>query len=208
MGKQQGHLSGLILLFGVLLLAAGCTGTKQDTPSIERLSFDVVDSLLADTITLESSALSIRAPAEFQAVSDSVFNAMEQYFRDEIGTEAQAHLERCLFSEDHQALMAMFAIDSTRVYPDPGEYIAVYTAAVETAYGKENVTYGEYMVNNAVVRNFMVTDSDLVRVHLLVLSTGHDAVEVQYIVPRHAYPVILKSLESSIGTLTLKTEEN
>ncbi len=186
----------------------GCSG--NDTPKTESLSFDVADSLLGPVYVVERAGIELRPPLGFEPIGDTLLVPMQQQFvkPSGYGPADSIRLAQFFFDSTTHAALVVATVGGLTAEQDTGAYVQGFRAELNRVYGAENVTSGDYMIGKILVKNFVAGDSTTVRQTLLCLVPGGDAAEMQFIIPRSEYAGLLKSLESSIGTVTTtQTEE-
>ena len=193
-----GHRALLLLL---LLLVVACGSANKEGATTRQLSFEVVDSLLGSVYEVESARKSFHPPAGFLPIPDSLFAILREKFTQEVSPEGKIRFVQFFFDQQHSAGLIVSTVRGLNLSTDTAAFVSRYRQAILAEYGEDHVTAGDYWVDSVYVKNFLVTDSAQVRFQLLCLSLEGDALELQYVVPRAVYAEIVKSLESSIGSL-------
>ena len=201
MKAQWDVLGCRVLLLLLLPLAVGCYSSDKEPATARQLSFEVIDSLLEPVYNVESAWKSFRPPVGFVPVPDSLFAVLSEKFTQEVSSEQKVDLVQFFFDRRHRAGLIVSTVRDLNLTTDTAAFIGRYRQAILAEYGEDHVTAGDYWVDSIYVKNFLVTDSAQVRFQLLCLTLEGNALELQYVVPRAVYPKVLKSLESSIGSL-------
>ncbi len=201
MNAQQHILGCRTLLLLLLPLAVACQSSEKEQLTARQLSFDVVDSLLGPVYEVKSARKSFHPPVGFEPVPDSLHAILREKFIQEVSLEGKVDFVQFFFDQRHSAGLIVSTVRDLNLTTDTTAFIGRYRQAILAEYGEDQVTAGDYWVDSIYVKNFLVTDSAQVRFQLLCLTLEGDALELQYVVPRAAYPSVLKSLESSIGSL-------
>ncbi|MFH1374561.1 MAG: hypothetical protein ABII79_12275 [bacterium] len=199
--KVQWDNLGRKALLLLLPLIVGCHSSGSDQSTAQQLSFDVVDSLLGPICEVATARKSFHPPVDFVPIPDSLFEILHTRFTQEVSPEGMIEFIRFFFDEQHSSGLIVSTVDGLNLTADTSIFIDKYRQAVLAEYGNDNVRVGDYWVDSIYVKNFIITDSVHVRFQLLCLSSEGDALELQYVVPRAVYATMIKSLESSIGTL-------
>jgi hypothetical protein len=189
----------LIVTFA--LISSGCSSSSSNKHQEQQLSFDVIDSLLGPEYEVPSAEKSFRPATGFLPIPDSLFEILRERFAKEIGTKRRIDFIQFFFDQQHSAGLIVSTVQSLNLQTDTTEFLQNYYHSLVDMYGSEHVKAGDYWVDSIFVKNYLVMDSLHVRFHLLCLSAEGNALALEYVVPNQSYPDVVKSLESSIGTL-------
>ena len=167
----------------------------------------VSDSLLSQPVVIERTGKSVRPPAGFIAVSDSLLEVLrgtglpgvpaEPSLSREAGD--QAELAAAFLDSSRQAGLAVFV--RRGLSRDDEAFATAYEAALRGEDAKAEIRSGDYIVNDIYVRNFLVSDAAVVRFHLLCFAEDGYPIELVYFSSRASYPKLVRAFESSIGTV-------
>ena len=146
-------------------------------------------------------------PIGFEPAADSVWSMLKVRLSQGGGEAPGLHLVRCFLDTINSAGLMISVIDRLALSSDTTAFIARYRQSLVGLFGIGNVREGDYLVRNIHVKNFLVTDSVLVRFQLLCLSDTGSAVELTYFAARGQYPQLIKHFESSIGSLRLRNSK-
>lgn len=175
---------------------------SDEKATAEHLAFEVVDSLLGPVKQLNPQGMNFRPPVGFIAIPDSLVPRMEATLTARIPNREGIELRLAYVNPQYSAGLMASLIPSLPDIADTNAFVPGYRERLLRTYGAANVTIGDYWVDSVYVQNYLVTDSAEVRIQLVCMMSGGTAVELQYIAPRGAYPILLKAFESSIGTLS------
>ncbi len=200
--KAQWHVLGRRAFVLLLLpLVVACYSSDDKGATARQLSFEVVDSLLEPVYEVESAGKSFRPPVGFVPLPDSFFAILQEKFTQIVSPEVKVDFVQFFFDKRHSAGLIVSTIHELNLTGDTVTFVENYRLSLVDTYGEDHITAGDYWVDSIYVKNFLVMDSVHVRFQLICLSTEDDALELQYVVPRAFYSDLVKSLESSIGTL-------
>jgi hypothetical protein len=196
------------LFFGIALIItlfhAGCSSSDSPKTRVESLAFEVNDSLLGDTIAIAESGLYVVAPATYHARIDTV----PEQFQSLQDHEFPSHdLIAVYYDPTAIAELQVAVIRDLNLATDTSLFMANYRKMLSDAYGDSAIKTGDFMVNDVLVKNFLMMDSGFVQFKLLCLTYGKPAAEIEYITYKQDYPKLLKSIESSMGTIQTITKE-
>ena len=201
MNAQLDVLGRRAILLLLLPLVVACDSPDKEEATARQLSFEVTDSLLGPVYEVQSAGKSFRPPVGFVPIPDSLLGILREKFTREVSPEGKIDFVQFFFDQQHSAGLIVSTVRGLNLTADTAAFVSRYRQAILAEYGEDHVTAGDYWVDSVYVKNFLVTDSAQVRFQLLCLSLEGDALELQYVVPRAVYPEVLKSLESSIGSL-------
>lgn len=195
---------GYALLIGLTFL---CCARKQQTRGNE-IYFEVVDSLLGPPVDLPGG-LRVRPPREFVAIPDSLLEQLKAMLADSLGGVEKIRLIRFFFDERDGAGLMVSQIKDFKLNGDTTEFMQGYRSSLRERYGADNIKSGDFWHNDIFIKNMVTNDSAGVQFRVIGLAPDSDGLELIYTVPRHVYMGMVKSVESSIGSLDnlLKKEE-
>lgn len=198
--KAKTVLHAIVRATGFLFLVA-LYSCESEQATAEHLAFEVVDSLLGPVQQMSAASLSFRPPLGFLPVPDSLLQPLQEELTNQVGNREGIELKHAYIDQDRGAGLLVSLIPGLRRSGDTATFVGKYRQSLARQYGAQNVKAGDFWVDNVYVKNFLVTDSVHVRIQLLCLSDEGDAAELQYVAPRVIYPDIVKTFESSIGSL-------
>ena len=190
----------LLLLF---IFFSACDSSDNNEPITEKLSFKVVDSLLGPVYEVETVGKSFRPPAGFKPIPDSLLKTFQDELVSVTKENQRVDLLQFFFDQAHQAGLIVSVIRDLQLTGDTAAFIGNYRSSLIEFYGESNVRTGDYWIDSIYVKNFLITDSVNVKFQLICLSSQGDALELQYFAPHIFYADLVRSFESSIGTIRL-----
>lgn len=199
-------LVNILPLILIGMIGVGCS-TREDSGEVGRMSFDVVDSLLGPACDIAGSDIQVNPPIGFEPAADNVWLMLRVRLSQIDGENQGLHLVRCFLDTINSAGLMISVIDRPALSSDTAAFIARYRQSLVDLFGIANVREGDYLVRDIHVKNFLVTDSVLIRFQLLCLSDTGSAVELTYFATRSQYPQLIKHFESSIGSLRLRNSK-
>ena len=200
---------GLVKILPLVLIGmigVGCS-TREDSGEVGPMSFEVVDSLLGPACAIAGSDIQVNPPIGFEPAADSIWSILKARLSQSGGEEQGLRLVRCFLDTINSAGLMISVIDRPALSSDTTAFVARYRQSLVDLFGIANVREGDYLVRDIHVKNFLVTDSVLVRFQLLCLSDTGSAVELTYFAARSHYPQLIKHFESSIGSLRLRNSK-
>lgn len=200
---RKGRWQAGAVIVMLWLTGLGCSSSNDERASGDRLTFDVVDSLLGPVYEMASADKSFRPPIGFEPVSDSILEVLKTTMVESMGVESRMELRQCFLDSTHMAGVLAAEIEGLMLSSDTTAFLARYRQSLGNMWGQEGFREGEYWVKDVFVKNFLVTDSHNVHFQLICLSDSANAVQLNYFCPRQNYPELVKLFESSIGSLRL-----
>ena len=192
-------LKQTIFLALLLTVLVGCS-SKDKTETDDQMQFSVVDSLLGEAIQLEESGLMMSVPAGFTQIPDSIRKIAQQTTKflsdDSTGTV------KVYVNQSHGSGLVISLLPELDLNSDTGKFLTDYYEALVEMHGDEGIKFGDYWINDVLVKNFLITDSQSVMFDLICLTQNRNAMHVQFLVPNKYYTDMIKTLESSIGSIS------
>lgn len=179
----------------------GLYACQGEQATAERLAFEVVDSLLSPVDTAKAAGICLRPPLGFISVPDSMLGLIQSRLSAAVGGREGVTLARAYIDPRRSSGIMLSTIRGLRLDGDTSAFVNKYRQSLIAAYGQDHVQVGDYRVNTVYVKNYLVMDTLAVRFQLIGFPPAGDAVELLYVAPRIIYPELVKSFESSIGTI-------
>ncbi len=194
--------SRLVLLSLVpALLLAGCE--RDSSRREEPLSFRVSPERLGDRFEDSGIGLSLRAPAGWDAMPDSLVRAAMDGLRASgaaIGTREPELL--ALFRRSPEGATLAVSRYQDTLEPAARDSLALlHLRAMRRQHPDGRVEDGRFVYRGFEIVQFRAVDSTTVAFKLLLSRTARPLVQLDYVVPRSVYSRELESVESSIGSL-------
>ena len=202
-GRCRNHFKiGIVVL--VTALFWGCDSSDTPKVTVEGLSFEVVDSLLGDTITVGEAGIYVVAPATYIIGPDT---SLERLQRIQSRKFPDHDLIAIYIDSTAIAALLISIIHDLNLAADTTQSMATYRKTLSENYGDSSIKTGEFLINDVLVKNSLIMDEAWVRFHLLCLTYGKPAADIEYITAKQDYAKLLKSIESSMGTIQTSTKE-
>lgn len=192
------------VLFGSvlgLLLLGGCVDNTRPS-GVEELEFQIQDSLLAPSVFLEWADLRISPPRSFVEADSASFGKYQRLL--EIQTA-----DSTAFSENPR---------ETRIFHDSASGAVLIVSSVRSAIHDVPVweRYNEhlkkvlgtqaatdtFLKDEMLFTQFLIRTPNRVQFKLLTLLDSSTAAQFDYIIPEDVYPSYIRSIESSIGSIS------
>ncbi len=195
-------VSFILVIVIVMLLSPGCDKPKENLYGVERLSFDVVDSLIGTAFMVEKANKAVCPPIDCIPIADSLLDLLKQRQKLAAADFGEIEMAQMFVDSTNNFGLIVSEVSGLLLMEDTSVFIDKYTEALYKHYGKDNVKTGNYVVNDILVNNYLVTGDQYIRFQLLCMSEKSPALELQYFASKENYPALIKKIESSIGTVS------
>ena len=183
-----------IILWGLI----GCENAK---PPDESLVFHVDKTRLEPKITDPRLKIEIAAPKDWKAVGDATLTKVINRL-DETLTQGLQLTPRWVFvNETTRAMCVVSELEGMKVTPET--LLRTLESAYRSRLPMEKVQRATFRKDAFRVHQLMVVVSDYVLIKLICDAPESLVFEVAYFVPSDVYQQELRSIESSIGSLSL-----
>ncbi len=185
----------------VFFSSLGCDSDSDKADTVEQLHFTVIDSLLGDAIIVPGTGKQFCPPNGFTMLTESRQFALQDQVASIPGFDGVYRLYSVSFNRDNGAGLAVAVIEGLDLSQQSSAFVTTYEDVLLKTYGAENLHTGEYWVQNVFVKNYVAMDSSSVHLQLLCMSKSGDGLELHYFAGKECYQTMLRSFESSIGSL-------
>ncbi len=181
----------------------GCS--RKGADNVKQMSYVVSDSLLGSAYDVPRADLIVRPPLGFEAIPDSLLAAMRGRFEQERQESPgdSIHLDQFYFDTAHKAALFVATVDGLTLQSDTGAFVAPFRLDLTQQFGADSVLSQDYRIGDVYIKDIVAQDAATVRRSLLCFAPDGDAAELQFIIPRVYYAEMKKSIESTIGSLSL-----
>lgn len=196
----MGHLRRVIILACIVISFAGCSdGDQQDTP--EKLTFEVVDSLLGPVCAIESSGISFRPPANCISAPDSIQTALRQSLSLGASEGQTVEFQDCYVDLEHMTGVIVCCVSGINTAADTTRFLLDYRETLTRQFGEAQLMAGDYSVGGVRIHSFLVTTPQMVQFKLLCFGAGSSVAELSFFSVASAYESFVRRIESSIGSI-------
>lgn len=187
----------LIIIF--TLLSSGC---KSKVPPVNqnpvKMFFSVDSTRINKTVVNQKFNIQYAPPKNWNEVSDQVFsrikNGLQSINYDSSGLTINPLNLYCTDS-----LKGILSLSSVEGMKSPEEYEKI----LSEKFGAENVKSTNYMKDDIQITQFLVETNKQVIFKIVFRSTRKNILQFDYITDRNSYMDMVKSIESSIGSIHL-----
>lgn len=189
------------LLLLLLMLAAGC-GKEAERKS-DAITFRVNPERLGERFESPGTGLSLRAPAGWNALPESLVSAAMDRLRaagTAIGV-AEPEMLALYRGAPEGSTLAVSRYDAELPPASRDSLAILHLSAMRLQHPAAQVDDGRFVYRGFEIVQLRSVDSVTVAFKLLLSRKAQPLVQLDYVVPRSAYSRELESVESSIGSL-------
>ena len=164
----------------------------------DAMQFYVDTSLLANSIYLENSNISLRPPADWVSISN---DEMEHLTKTIQGGENifQINLKNA-YKSPEGALLIITQVSSK--IKNFGYIPPDYVELLSEQFNIENVPFDIFDIHQVPIRQYLINAKEVVIIKLFI--SANTDYQLDYIIPKNIYEKELKKIESSIGSINKK----
>ena len=194
-----------LLLCGILVgNLVGCDSPTSQKRTDETLVFNVDQTRLEPAITDTTLKMEIAAPKGWKVIEDAMLVEVIDRLGDTLTQGLQMVPQWIFLNENSQAMCVVSRLEGGAVPPND-TLLKTLETAYRTQFPKATVQRATFLKDVFRVHQLMVGTSDFILIKLICNAPESAVFEVDYVVPRDVYKTELRSIESSIGSITLIT---
>ncbi|MHC1739275.1 MAG: hypothetical protein AB9882_14815 [Ignavibacteriaceae bacterium] len=188
----------LSLTLTIFFALQNCTDKKDDNPQLGELLFNIDTSLISSTIT-DTSFLVKFNPPKFWTSNKSTFRL---FLESELNG---LNPERIYFFSDNidSAYLKISRIPKPDTFPSDKNIFKDYDTLIKSALGNFILKSGNYLKDGFTVHQYLIDKSGYISFLLLFSNTKGEILSFEYTAGKGNYQKVLKSIESSIGSIKL-----
>jgi hypothetical protein len=190
----------ILMAFISLIVAGGCSGQKK-SKSGQNDPFSINDSLIGSEYKITGTGKSICPPINYAPAPDSVIKMLRASFEKGSGVIPGVTLVQCFLDTSHISGLLVTVIDSLNLGADTAKFMEWYRQSLVNLFGPQNVHESNALIGDISLKSFLAIDSLNFRYQFVCLTQTGNAVELNYFGPRIFYPTLMRSLESSVGSI-------
>ncbi len=165
------------------------------------MQFYVDTSLLANSIYLENSNISLKPPIDWILISEEESTQLSIAIKD--GDNIFEILLSNVFKSKNGALMIISQVQSK--VNDFGYIPPDYKELLTQQFNIKDIPSLKFPINEIPILQYIINTDEYVIIRLFVGS--HIKFQLDYIIPRNIYEKELKKIESSIGSINKQKEK-
>jgi len=189
--------------FLAILIFAGAGCSERSGQKAEPLSFRVDPNRLGERFEREGVGFTLRAPAGWQALPDSLVRTAMDRLRAEGSAVGTLEPEMLALYQSRPDGATLSVSRYTQALPAAARdsLALLHLQAMKRRHPGAQVDDGRFVYHGFEIVQFRAVDSTRVAFKLLLHHDARPLVQLDYVVPRSSYSRELESVESSIGSL-------
>jgi hypothetical protein len=166
----------------------------------DAMQFYVDTSLLANSIYLENSNISLRPPVDWVSISNDEMEHLSKTIQE--GENIfQINLKNA-YKSPEGALLIITQVSSK--IKNFGYIPPDYVELLSEQFNIENVLFDIFDIHKVPIRQYLINTKEVVIFKLFIWANTD--YQLDYIIPKNIYEKELKKIESSIGSINKKKE--
>ena len=193
-----------ILLYGIMISGfVGCESPNAQNQPHETLIFKVDEIRLEPIVTDTMLRIKIAAPKNWKKIDDSMLTQVVDKLDTQLISQQLKIVPRWIFlNEGSQAMCVVSRLESVDIIPDE-TLLKTLETAYQNQFPSATVQRAVFLKDAFRIHQLMVIATDFVLIKLICDAPETLVFEVDYRVPRDVYQTELRSIESSIGSISL-----
>ena len=193
-----------ILLYGIMISGfVGCESPNAQNQPYETLIFKVDEIRLEPIVTDTMLRIKIAAPKNWKKIDDSMLTQVVDKLDTQLISQQLKIVPRWIFlNEGSQAMCVVSRLESVDIIPDE-TLLKTLETAYQNQFPSATVQRAVFLKDAFRIHQLMVIATDFVLIKLICDAPETLVFEVDYRVPRDVYQTELRSIESSIGSISL-----
>ena len=182
----------------------GCESPNTQKQPYETLAFKVDETRLEPTVTDTTLRIKIAAPRNWKKIDDSMLAQVANKVDTELMPGLQMVPRWIFLNESSRAMCVVSKLNGLDIAPDE-TLLKTLTTAYRNQFPNATVQQAIFMKDAFRIHQLMVIAADFVLIKLICDAPETLVFEVDYRVPKDVYQTELRSIESSIGSISLIT---
>jgi len=200
------HLKLMILIVFVILISIAnfdCTSEKETSDEYEQLSFNINNELLSDVFIDSTLDLQFSPPLGWKRLDKSIISQLKNQLKLTISDLPHYQLtpKEIFFNDENNALCAISVylnVPDTASFKD---FRQAYKRFVLDNFSETLKKNDLSRINNLNFYQMVIMDQKVVNFKFFGKNNSKHPYQIDYIIPNDEYSDLMKSIESSIGTL-------
>jgi hypothetical protein len=190
--------SVIVILFPLLFLACG---SKDDAHEIPEMEFFVNSELLGTSVRDSLLNVTFNPPLQWEPLRDDLFaEATRQLLSEQSDSDTISVTPEYIFLDDKQGSSLIVSTVQFRTGL-ASDNIGGYHASLKEHFGNEGVLYTVYVKDGIYFHQYLLQNHEMINFKLMTHETDNTMLQWDYVVPRYAYTIEVRAIESSIGSI-------
>ena len=186
------------LIIIIIFLFIGCNNSNEDI-IYEEIDFFVDISLLSEKQIIDNSFY-FNYPNQLNEVSKEEFNKINESIKNEQNSFLELSLIKAYSSDSNFGILINKIVDKN-VFKKIDE--SDYFEQIKNNFKSSKIDVGKYQHNN-IRFNQVIISSDIMVAIKIIIDINESFYQLDYLIPTLVYKDVLKSIESSIGSINKK----
>ncbi len=186
------------LIMIIIFFLIGCNNSNKDV-IYEEIDFFVDISLLSEKQIIDNNFY-FNCPDQLNEVTKKEFNKINESIKNNQNSFLELDLIKVYGSDSNFGILINKIIDKN-VFKKIDE--SDYFEQIKNNFKSSKIAIGKYQHNN-VRFNQVIISSDIMVVIKIIIDINESFYQLDYLVPTLIYKDVLKSIESSIGSIKNK----
>lgn len=185
----------------------GCSDRDESPgPGAKEVMFNVDSTRIQSAYQPDDYGFSLHPPEGWDRISGDLLENVRQSLQPYLDVADTFHIRPLQFflHPDRRSLLVVSHISASDTSAASPELIDRYTEAVRTAFALNNIKEDRYTKTGISIIQYLLQKDDNVIFKILFTDSKERLIQLDYVVPRTAYPEESRAIESSIGTLGIQ----
>lgn len=188
-------VGGLILL--IVVLNKQVPLGDQTYPT---LTFQVDKALLGTTVTDTALNMTMAAPKGWTKIDDLMLAQVETEIEKQLQQgQVQSSLHQIFLEQESSAVCSLTSFEDVTTKT----LLSSWNAMLQEMYPETEILRTTFLKDTIPIHQFMIITPTRVHIKLICEAAQDIVFAVDYVVPKNVYEKMLRSIESSIGSIQL-----
>ncbi len=195
-----------LLLCGLLSGAfIACDAPNSQKRAEETLVFNVDATLLEPAITDTTLNITMAAPKEWKKIDDALLAKVIEQVAPHLRQEFELAPRWIFMNVRSRAMCIVSQVNGVEIAPDD-TLLETQESAYRDAFPEATVERATFRKDAFRIHQLMVSAPDFVLIKLICDAPETLIFEVDYVVPKAVYAAELRAIESSLGSIHVRTD--
>ncbi len=194
----------IIIVLSVFIMIWGCA-KEQEPTDLTEISFTVDRSLLSDEYICTNSKISFSPPINWKPISPQLLNLTKENVKASKDTAKVNILPLNVFMDMENSFTCFLSTFESELLAD--DILNYYSNELKTSNEDIQFNEGSFSHNGFDFHQFIFTKDEFITIKLIAEDGQQKNFMIDYILPAESYEELLRSIESSIGTINKTNNE-
>lgn len=196
---------GLLSLFIFLFLFAGCKSSVESKAPV-KLIFNVDSTRIAPAVIDDQFKITYSPPINWNLVSPGIMDKLKQTVQTNTPDSQLVTITPVAFYST-DSLSGILSVSSISFSDNSLKYSVLmdkYKNLLTSRFGEKNLKAAEYLKDELHITQYLIEKENQIIFKILFPNPDNNFIQFDYIAERKAYINMIKSIESSIGSIHYK----